>query len=126
MNAKSSDGTMLMNTQRQFSRIIFASFALTAATVFAFHDFNVQMIKTAHEETSWRHDIYTTADSADLWKSESIWFQKPAVALRLNVTHDERFVRVFSPGGLSFSSNHSDLWSPTLSGGFQTRGGIDV
>jgi len=112
--------------QRQLTRTIYGFFCLTAATALGLDDFNVQMSKAAHEETSWRHDIYSTADSAALWKSESAWFQKPALALRLNVTHEERLFRQFTPSGAGLETSDSDLWSPMFSAGFQTWGGMDV
>ncbi len=115
-----------MNLQRHLIRTIYSFFALTAASAFAFDDFNVQVRKTAHEEIAWRRDIYTTT-GAELWKSESKWFQSPAVTLRLNYTREEPAVRFSTPsGGGGFIRPESDLWSPMLSAGFQTWGGIDV
>ena len=85
-------------------------------TAFAFDDFNLQMGKVLHEETSWSHDIYTVGNSAGLLKSGSPWLQKPSVTLRFNATHQEPF-ETFS---------EIDLYQPMASLSFQTIGGISI
>jgi hypothetical protein len=89
---------------------------LCASTAFAIDDFNIQMSKLAHEETSWRHDVYTIATSAELWKSECPWLQKPAVTLRFNAMQQER-------GGGFYES---ELLAPMFDVSFQTFGGVNV
>ena len=95
-----------------------------ASTALALDEFHVQISKIAHEETSWRHDIYTAGDSADLWKSGSEWFQKPAVTLRFSTTHHERSLTFPTPSGPNSTIVRSELFTPMLSGSFQTWGGI--
>jgi hypothetical protein len=92
-----------MNLQRKLIRTIYSFLGLTAASAFAFDDFNAQISKTAHEEIAWRRDIYTTT-GAELWKSESEWFQRPAVTLRLHYTQEEE----------AFPRPHAERWSGIL------------
>jgi hypothetical protein len=102
-------------SNRFYSHIL-GAFLVISGTANAFDDFNIQMAKTAHEETSWRNDVYTTTDASNLWKSDCPWFQKPAATLRFNGTHQERF------GGLE----EIDLFAPMLDVSFQTRGGVNM
>ncbi len=99
---------------------------LTVFTASAFDDFNVQMSKIAHEETSWRHDIYTQADTAGLWKSDWAWLQKPALTYRYSITQERR-----SPPAITTASGFttplgpdSEMQSSGLSGSFETWGGV--
>jgi hypothetical protein len=82
----------------------------------AFDEFNLQMSRVLHEETSWSRDIYTSGTSADLWKSKCPWLQRPAVSVRFNATHQE----------LAGTFVDADLFAPMASVSFQTYGGLNV
>jgi hypothetical protein len=107
-------------------KLIYPSCCIMASTAFALDDFNVQANKIAHEETSWRHDVYTTGRSMDLWKSDWEWFQQPALTVRLSSAHRERSILLFTPSGPQSMTSDSDIWTPMLSGSFQTVAGINV
>ena len=85
-------------------------------TLFAFDDFNLQMSKLQHEQTSWSHDIYTVSPDVRPEGTPWAWLQQPAIAARVNYTHQDRFDGFYK----------SDLVSPMVDFSFQTIGGVNV
>jgi hypothetical protein len=103
------------NLMNPFLRTLLVIAFLSPAEVRAFDEFSLQIIKTQHEESSWNHDIYTGRRSTELLPSSS-WFQKPALTVRFNATHQE----------YDWIDGEIDHRSPMASLSFQTIGGVQI
>ena len=98
-------------------RLVYLSAPIViACTAHAIDDFNIQMSKNAQDDMSLRYDIYTTGERANLWQSQSDWFQTPKVGLQFHALHQERYMGVTS----------SDLYRPMVDVSFQTVAKINV
>ena len=97
--------------------------ALIAPTAHAIDDFNIQMSKILHEDTSLDHDIYTKGESAGLWDSQCPWLQNPSVGLHFKTTHYERTI-----GQITAFRGRAEieLYRPIVDLHFQTIGGVNV
>jgi hypothetical protein len=103
------------NLMNHSLRLLLAVACLSPAALRAFDEFSLQIIKTQHEESSWNHDIYTGRRSTELLPSSS-WFQKPALTVRFNATHQD----------YEWADADYDLLSPMASLSFQTIGGVQI
>jgi hypothetical protein len=107
---------------RTHSIVFLMCTALIAPATHAIDDFNIQMSKILHEDTSLNHDIYTAGQSAGLWDSQCPLLQKPSVGLRFHATHQER--EWFT--GISPQRSETELYRPVVDLHFQTIGGVNV
>lgn len=96
-------------------RLALCSLPFAGSLAFGFEDFTLQMLKAAHEETSWRHEVYTAGTSARLWDTNCPIIQAPAATVRFNFTEVET----------SAFTEHVDLYMPGAGLSFRTVGGVN-